>query len=87
MERRDQATVYIDLGYEDVPLYSPVCSSCAHQDEGGGQHCAAFPGGIPLSIWLGENDHRLPYPSDHGRQFRQWEEGEAEAREMATGMA
>ncbi len=78
MEMSGQATVYIDLGYEDVPLYSPVCSSCAHQDEGGDRRCAAFPGGISLPIWLGEDDHRRPHPGDHGIQFRQWEEPAAE---------
>jgi len=49
--------------------FSPVCTFCRHVAEGGAPTCAAFPAGIPAAIWLGENDHRQPYPGDNGIQF------------------
>lgn len=52
-----------------VPVYSEVCSSCAHLDTSRERHCAAFPVGIPLAIWLGDNDHTRPYLGEHGIQF------------------
>ncbi len=87
MALKEREVVFIDRGYEDVPLYSPVCNLCAHLDESGARRCAAFPGGIPLPIWGGENNHRQPYPGDHGIQFEQWEEAAAEAPEAALTKA
>ena len=52
-----------------LPIYSEVCTFCRHLDMSGERQCAAFPTGIPLPIWLGENDHHTPYPGDHGIQF------------------
>ncbi len=51
-----------------VPEYSEVCTFCKHVAVEEKRKCAAFTE-IPLSIWLGENNHAEPYPGDHGIQF------------------
>ncbi len=53
----------------DLPVYSPICSNCKHVDMRVRMKCAAFPGGIPLEIWKGENPHQLPVDGDHGIRF------------------
>lgn len=52
----------------------PICTVCSHlhpQDEAFA--CDAYPDGdgIPMAIILGEADHHLPYPGDHGIVFKQ----------------
>ena len=53
-----------------IPIFSEVCTYCNHLDLSGERKCAAFPTGIPLPIWLGENNHHFPYAGDHGVQFK-----------------
>lgn len=54
---------------EDRVLYSKICLYCKHLISGTEEKCDAFPDGIPYEIWKGDNDHKKPYPGDHGIQF------------------
>jgi len=65
----------IDVGH-DVPVYSLICTWCEWLDISNNQRpgkCAAFPDGIPMEIWIGENDHTKPYLGDNGIQFERVE--------------
>jgi hypothetical protein len=50
-----------------IPVLSPICSYCRHQR--GFRRCEAFAEEIPLTIWIGENNHRQPVEGDHGIRF------------------
>lgn len=52
----------------NVPIYSSVCSYCKHLFLNEKRACKAFKM-IPLKIWLGEHDHRKPFPGDNDIQF------------------
>ncbi len=57
-------------------IYGPVCRFCKHFSikgsiDSGFPVCDAFPDGIPVEIWKGDNNHTKPYPGDHGIQFEQ----------------
>lgn len=62
-------TITLDTEFA-VPVYSPVCTFSRHLRTGGPQPtCNAFPEGIPMQIWRGDNQHRTPYPGDHSMRF------------------
>jgi hypothetical protein len=53
-----------------------LCDSCIHLNRPRGWYegrdgipsCNAYPGGVPVDIWRGE-DHRQPRPDDGGVQY------------------
>lgn len=55
----------------------PSCAFCKHfrPELREIETCDAFPDGIPAVILHGENDHREPFPGDHGIQFEPIDEG------------
>jgi len=63
--------ILIDDRELDEVIYSPTCAGCKHFNyiDPRARVCDAFPDGIPEVIWIGKNDHRKPYPGDHGILF------------------
>lgn len=53
----------------ELPDIGRVCVYCCHHRKF--RSCDAYPeeAGIPVPIWLGENNHQEPYLGDHGIQF------------------
>lgn len=72
MNEGNMGTIRIDQEFA-IPIYSPICTLCKHLHLDGERICTAFPGGIPLEIWRGENDHTEPWPGDHGIRFERVE--------------
>jgi hypothetical protein len=66
---KQKGTIEIDQGSE-IKIYSPTCTFCINLRDLDKRLCYAFPEGIPLEIWNGENDHKKPYPGDHGITFK-----------------
>ena len=48
-------------------MQSVQCLECKHYT--GVNQCDAYPLGIPQIIFIGEHDHKEPYPGDKGIQF------------------
>ncbi len=63
--------LFLDDSELAVPTFSSVCTFCQHWNRKSGRTCKAFPKGVPMEIWLGENDHRTPFKGDHGIQFEE----------------
>lgn len=62
-------TITIDKEFE-IPKYSPVCSFCIHlRGFGRDRKCEAFPKGIPLDIWNGDNPHTEKHPDQKNELF------------------
>ena len=53
---------------EHPVMMSWICFPCIHLAYNVARQCAAFEY-IPDDIWHARNDHRKPYPGDHGIQF------------------
>jgi len=47
----------------------PVCLGCKHLEDKDFGTCKAFPKGIPVGIWNGENDHHTEFSGDGGTRY------------------
>jgi hypothetical protein len=64
---------------KDISPVSDICWNCQHfnGDNPAARTCSAFPKGIPLPIWNGENNHKKQYPGDNGILFEPIQEMKA----------
>ena len=46
----------------NIPVYSEVCTLCVHLKSISKKTCDAFPLGIPVEIWNGNNKHAEIHP-------------------------
>ena len=59
---------------EHVVVFSSQCRDCKHQSAALPRVCNAFPGGIPMEIYLNKVSHKKPYKGDNGIRFEKKEE-------------
>ena len=52
-----------------IPVYSPACTFCQDYHPDTRSSREAFPDGIPLEIWLGDNEHLESFLGDHSIRF------------------
>jgi len=65
----DEGGIRLDEGHVGI---LNACENCVHIDLEGlllSHRCDAFPAGIPMPIWLGDDIHSKPYEGDNGIQF------------------
>lgn len=55
------------FGWQRRDVEVSPCAACRHWK--GNAVCDAFPDKVPDEILKGDNNHRSPYPGDHGIQF------------------
>lgn len=80
----EEIAFVIDDSELHIPTFSSVCSRCRHKIARPHRTCTAFPDGIPMKIWLGQNDHTRSYRGDHGIRFAQLRPEDIETlRELA----
>ena len=81
MPRKKHEPRYIES--DIIPTFSGICGWCEHWTPGF-RKCAAFPKEIPMAIWMAENDHREPYPGDHGIQYQAYVAPEQDSERQAA---
>ncbi len=53
-----------------IQKFSKTCTMCKHLINNGiDRRCKAFPGGIPMAIWMSNKGHRRLVPGDGGIMF------------------
>jgi hypothetical protein len=57
-----------------ISVISRICTLCNHfnRESPIRRRCKAFPEGIPLEIWKGENDHTQPFDDDNGILYKKY---------------